>query len=156
MSAQQGHGDPTRACGVLGAGRVHATASGAHPHEEPLMNISRNALIAGAVTLALACGSAYAQSSGGNAGGTSGSAQGQAAQRHGGANAGTNGGNAGMNGGANGANGMRGTTEGCANQATTASQRVAEANRPPGSPVQGAASKGSSDWSDQANCANQQ
>lgn len=120
------------------------------------MNVCKNSLMASAIALALACGGAYAQSSGGNAGGSNGAAQGQAGQRQNGGNAGMNGGNGGMNGGANGANGMRGTTEGCANQATTASQRVAEANRPPGSPVQGAASKGSTDWSDQANCANRQ
>lgn len=118
------------------------------------MNICRNTLVAGAVALALACGSAFAQSSGGNAGGNSGATQGQAGQRQAGAGSGA--GSGGMNGGANGANGMRGTTEGCANQATTASQRVAEPNRPPGSPVQGAASKGSTDWSDQANCGNRQ
>ena len=119
------------------------------------MNVSRNILTAGALALALACGGALAQSSGGNAGGNSGAAQGQAGQRQAGANGTMGGANAGMNG-ANGANGMRGTTEGCANQATTASQRVAEANRPPGSAVQGGASKGSTDWSDQANCGNGQ
>lgn len=121
------------------------------------MNISKKTLIASAVALALACGSAVAQSSGGNAGGNSGATQSQAGQRQSGANAGMAGSaNGGMNSGANGANGMKGTTEGCANQATTAGQRVPEANRPPGTPVQGAASKGSTDWSDQANCANQQ
>lgn len=117
------------------------------------MNICRKTLVAGAVALAMACGGAYAQStSGGSAG--SGSAQGQAGQRQGGAQ-GAMGGANGMNG-ANGANGMKGSTEGCANRASTAAGNVAEANRPPGSPVQGAASKGSTDWSDQANCANQQ
>lgn len=118
------------------------------------MNICRKTLVAGAVALAMACGGAYAQStSGGSAG--SGSAQGQAGQRQGGAQGAMGGANAGMNG-ASGANGMKGSTEGCANRASTAAGNVAEANRPPGSPVQGAASKGSTDWSDQANCANQQ
>jgi hypothetical protein len=100
----------------------------------------------------MACGGAYAQSAGGSNG--SGSAQGQAGQRQNGAQGTTGGANGGMNG-ANGANGMRGTTEGCANRATTASGNVAEANRPPGTTVQGGANKGSTDWSDQANCANQ-
>lgn len=118
------------------------------------MNICRKTLVAGAVALAMACGGAYAQSTSGGSAGSSGSAQGQAGQRQGGAQ-GAMGGANGMNG-ANGANGMKGSTEGCANRASTAAGNVAEANRPPGSPVQGAASKGSTDWSDQANCANQQ
>jgi hypothetical protein len=120
------------------------------------MNVCRHTLVAGAIALAMACGGAYAQStSGGGNAGNSGSTQGQAAQRQSGAQGTMGGANGGMNG-ANGANGMKGTTEGCANRATTASANVPEANRPPGTPVQGGASKGSTDWSDQANCANPQ
>lgn len=114
------------------------------------MNVCRHTLLAGAIAMAMACGGAYAQSTSGGTAGDTGSAQGQAGQRQGNAQGMTGG----TQGGTNGANDMRGTTEGCAKRATTASRNVAEANRPPGSPVQGGASKGSTDWSDQANCAN--
>ncbi|SEI43573.1 hypothetical protein [Frateuria terrea] len=112
-------------------------------------------LVAGAIAITMACGGTYAQSTGGGNAGNSGSAPGQAGQRQNGAQGTMGGATAGMNG-ANGANGMNGTTEGCANRVSTAAGNVAEANRPPGSPVQGAASRGSTDWGDQANCANRQ
>ena len=117
------------------------------------MNVCRHTLVAGAVALAVAWGGAYAQSTSGGAAGNSGSAQSRGAQRQNGAQGTMGGANAST--GAYGGNGMRGTTEGCANRATTASGNVAEPNRPPGTPVQAGASKGSTDWSDQANCANQ-
>lgn len=112
------------------------------------MNVLRSTLMASGVALALACGSAYAQSSGGSNGGNSGSTQ--AGQQSGG-----QAGNAGMNRASGGQGMSRGTTRGCANQASTTDEHIAEANRPPGTPVQGAASKGSGDWSDQTHCGNQ-
>lgn len=116
------------------------------------MNVCRHTLVAGAIALALACGGAYAQSTSGGSAGNSGAAQGQSGRGQNDAQGAT--GANGMNG-AQGANGMRGTTQGCSNQATTASRNVSEPNRSAGSPVQGAASKGSTDWSDQANCGSQ-
>lgn len=114
------------------------------------MNMYKQTLVAGAVALAFACGGAFAQSSGGggNAGGSS--SQGQSGQGRNGAQGtmgtrGANGQGAAMNGA-----GMNGSTQGCANQATTTANRVAEPNRPPGTPVQGGTNKGSGDWSNQS------
>lgn len=131
------------------------------------MNSYKKTLIATAASLALACGGAFAQSAGGGSAGASGSAQGQATQsrnQRGSAN-----GSNGMNGtgvgtgGASGVNdmqgthgGMQGTTKGCENLATSGPQRVAEPNRPVGTPTQGGANKGSTDWSDNPNCVNGQ
>lgn len=140
------------------------------------MNICRNVLIASTVSLALACG-AFAQSTGGGgtAGGSNGGTQGASAGRNGTAGGGTAGstngnGSASLQGsggaggtqgtsagqGANGAAGMQGTSKGCENLATSGPQKLPEQNRPVGTPTEGAANKGSTDWSDQSNCVNGQ
>lgn len=133
-------------------------------------------MIASAVSLALACGGAFAQSTGGGgtAGGSNGGTQGGSGRNGtaGGGTAGSTNGNgsASLQGsgggadahgasngqGANGAGGMQGTTKGCENLATSGPQRLPEQNRPVGTPTEGAANKGSTDWSDQSNCVNGQ
>lgn len=122
------------------------------------MNVHSKATIASAISLALAlaCGGAIAQSSGGGGtSGSNGSAQGQAGQQPRNAQgAGQAGGANGMNG-TGGMNGTSGTARGCENLATSGPQRMPEAARPVGTPARAAASNGSGDMR-QPNCTNGQ